>query len=110
MSVQSISICPKVWMALRRLTMVFCLDISTAPFAMVVVTMTGSISGVMPTAMVMAKMMESHRSSLVNRLIARIMGSITSMKRISSLLISSMPFSKEFFSLTATRDLAMLPK
>ncbi len=32
------------------------------------------------------------------------------MKRMSSLLISSMPFSKEFFSLTATRDFAMFPK
>ena len=110
LSVHRISIWPNVWMALSLLTIVFSFDISTAPFAIVVVTITGSISGVIPTAIVIAKTMDDHRSSFVKRLMTSMMGSITSIKRMSSPLISSMPFSNEFFSLTETRDFAMFPK
>src|SRR5260370_680448 len=50
LSVQSTSIAPKLWMALRRFTTTFRLAMAIAPFARLALTSIGSISGVRPTA------------------------------------------------------------
>src|SRR5476649_1216306 len=50
LSVHRISIAPKFWIALSRLTIALRRAITTAPLARLVVTIIGSISGVCPTA------------------------------------------------------------
>ena len=81
LSVQSTSIAPRFWIALRRLTMTFFLDIAIAPFDRQTVTIIGSISGVSPTATATAKKKASPQSPFVSPLIRNTSGTITSMKR-----------------------------
>ena len=66
----------------------------TAPFARLAVTMTGSISGVSPTATAMAKMKDSCQLPLVNPLMTKTAGTMTPMKRIRSQDTFLMPLSK----------------
>ena len=94
LSVQSTSIAPKFWMALRRFTIVLCRDIATAPLARFVVTIIGSISGVSPTATARANSSASSQSPLVRPLIRNTSGTITSMKRMRSQLTLLTPTSK----------------
>ena len=54
LSVHRTSISPNVWIAPRVRTITFLRDIDTAPLASVEVMITGSISGVSPTAMLIA--------------------------------------------------------
>ena len=75
-------------------TMTLCLDMVTAPRARVEVMITGSISGVSPTAMLMAKRSAPDQSLLKIPLIKNTTGTITSIIRTSSLLTASTPRSK----------------
>ena len=97
-------------MALSLLTIVFFLDISTAPFAIVEAMMTGSISGVSPTAMVIENMREFHQSLLVNRLIRSTTGTMITIILMRRLLTLSTPFSKLFLVCTFAMDFAIPPK
>ena len=56
---------PKFWIASRRFTTTFLRDNSTAPFAKVLVTIIGSISGVSPTATDSANRKACSQSPLV---------------------------------------------
>ena len=56
LSVQSTSTLPKLWIAANFLTITPFLDISMAPLAKLLVTMSGRSSGVRPTAIATAKM------------------------------------------------------
>ena len=71
-------------MEFRFFTMVFFLLMATAPLARQVVTIIGSISGVRPTAMEMAKRNACSQSPLVTPLIKNTSGTITNIKRIST--------------------------
>ena len=91
LSVHSTSIAPKFWIASSRLTITFLRDSVTAPRASVEVTIIGSISGVRPTAIDSANSNACSQSPLVKPLIRKTIGTITSMKRISSQLTRLMP-------------------
>ena len=82
----------------------------TAPFASVEVMMTGSISGVRPTAIVMENRSASPQSPFVKPLMSSTTGTMTSMSRIKRLLTESTPRSKLFFARSPDRDFAMEPK
>ena len=110
LSVQRTFIDPRFWMEDRFLMMVFFLLIATAPLARQVVTIIGSISGVSPTAIEMAKSSASIQSSLVMPLMTNTMGTMTSMKRINNHETELMPFSKPVGSRLASSDLAIPPK
>ena len=110
LSVQNTSISPKVWIELRRLTMVCLRDILTAPLAREDVMMTGSISGMMPTAIVMPNIRDCSQLPLVMKLAIKMMGTITAMKLISRRLMEFRFSSKLLFSLNVFRLLAILPK
>src|SRR5471032_1568252 len=98
-------------MASRRLTTTFFFDSFTAPLARVLVTIIGSISGVRPTATDKANRNASIQSPLVQPLIRKTSGAITSAKRISSQLTLLTPASKAVGvrSVAVTR-VAMVPK
>ena len=74
--------------------MVFLRDITIAPFERLAVTIIGNISGVSPTATEMAKMKASIQSPFVMPLTRNTIGTITSMKRMSSRLTLVIPLSK----------------
>ena len=99
LSVQNTSISPKVWMELRRLTMVCLRDMFTAPLARDEVMMTGSISGMMPTAMVMPNIRDSSQLPLVRKLAMKMTGTMTTMKLISRRLTEARFSSKLLLSL-----------
>ena len=110
MSVQRIFISPNVCIALNLFTIVLFLDISIAPFASVEVIITGSISGVSPTAIVIAKIKASHQLPFVKKFIANITGIIITINFIKILLTLSTPLSKLFCSLVLYIDFAIFPK
>ena len=110
LSVQKTSISPNVWIAPRRLTIVFLRDILIAPLARDEFMMTGSISGIIPTAIVIPNMRDCSQLPFVMKFAIKITGTVTSMKRIRSLLTESRFFSKALFSSNELRLLAMLPK
>ena len=100
LSVQKTSISPNVWIAPRRLTIVFLRDMLIAPLASEEFMITGSISGMIPTAIVMPNIRDSSQPPLplVMKFAMKITGTVTSMKRIRSLLTESRFFSKALFS------------
>ncbi len=110
LSVQSTSMAPKFWIALRRLTTTLRRDIATAPLARLALTIIGSISGVRPTATARANMNASVQSPLVKPLISSTIGTITSMKRISSQLTLFTPRSKAVCAREPTMERASEPK
>ena len=89
--------------------MVFFFDIWAAPFAKLVVTIIGSISGVKPTATESANSVASSQSPLVKPLINNTIGTITNIKRMSSFDTDCTPFSKPVFILGRMIDFAMVP-
>ena len=99
-------------MAPKRLTIVFLRDMLIAPLASEEFMMTGSISGMMPTAIVMPNMRDSSQLPMpfVMKFAIKMTGTVTSMKRIRSLLTLSRFFSNALFSSYELRLLAMLPK
>jgi hypothetical protein len=110
LSVQRISIAPKFWMALSRLTMALRRAITTAPLARLAVTTIGSISGVNPTATETANKSDSIQSPLVIALMRKTSGVITRMKRINIQLTRLMPLSKLVCGRVPTMSLAIAPK
>ena len=69
-------------MEFKFFTIVFFLDIETAPLAKQVVTIIGNISGVKPTAIEIANKKASTQSFLVIPLTKNTMGTINNIKRI----------------------------
>ena len=71
-----------------------------APLARDEFMMTGSISGMMPTAIVMPNMSDWSQPSLpfVRKFATKITGTVISMKRMRSLLTESRFFSNALFS------------
>ncbi len=98
LSVQRIFIEPRFWIEFKFLMMVFSFDIATAPLAKQVVTNIGSISGVSPTATAKAKRLASIQSPFVKPLMNRTIGTITSIKRISTQETELTPFSNVVLS------------
>ncbi len=82
---------------------------ATAPFARQVDTIIGSISGVRPTAIEMAKSAADIQLPFVNPLIKNTMGTMTSIKRMSTHEIELIPFSKLVSGGAAESSFAMLP-
>ena len=72
----------------------FFFDIATAPFARLVVTIMGSISGVSPTAMDIANSRALSQSPFVIPLIKNTIGTITSINLIKTQDTELTPFSK----------------
>ncbi|OQC07796.1 MAG: hypothetical protein BWX79_01811 [Alphaproteobacteria bacterium ADurb.Bin100] len=95
LSVHSTSIAPKFWIASSRFTITFLRDRNTAPRASVEVTIIGSISGVMPTAIDSANSIACSQSPLVKPLSSSTSGTMIAMKRISSQLTRFTPVWKE---------------
>ncbi|KWV86257.1 hypothetical protein PFLmoz3_04229 [Pseudomonas fluorescens] len=110
LSVHSTSIEPKFWIALRRLTTTLRLAMAVAPLARLALTIIGSISGVRPTATARANRKASPQSPLEKPLRKNTMGTITSMKRISSQLTLFTPRSKAVCTREPTIALAREPK
>ena len=75
-----------------------------------IVMITGSISGISPTAMVMPNINDSSQLFLVSKLATKITGIITSINLISSFDMESMFWSKVLLVLSEDSDLAMEPK
>ena len=71
----------------------------TAPLAREDVMMTGSISGIRPTAIVTPNIRESSQFPLVMKLAMKMTGTMTTIKEIRSLLMESIFCSKELFVL-----------
>ena len=94
LSVQRMSMEPRFSMESSFLMMTFLCDMSTAPLARQVVTSMGSISGVRPTAMEMAKSSASSQLFLVRPLMRKTAGTMTSMKRMRSHETLCTPLSK----------------
>ena len=94
LSVQSTSMAPKFCTELSRFTTTLRLAMATAPRARLAETIIGSISGVSPTATASAKVSADIQSPLLTPLSIKTMGTITSMKRISSLVTLFTPRSK----------------
>lgn len=94
LSVQRVVMAPRLWMELRRFTTTFLLAILFAPLARLAVTIMGSISGVSPTAIEMAKSKASSQSPFVNPLMRKTMGAIVNMKRMRTQLMRLIPMSK----------------
>ena len=67
--------------------MVCFLDMFTAPLARDDIMITGSISGMMPTAMVTPNISDSSQFPLVIKLAIKMMGTMITMNRIRSLLM-----------------------
>ena len=86
-------------MELRRLTMVCLRDMFTAPLAREEVIITGSISGMMPTAMVMPNIRDWSQLPLVMKLAMKMIGTMTTMKLISRRLMELRFSSKLLLSL-----------
>ena len=84
-------------MAFRSLTMTFFLPIASAPPASDVVTIIGSISGVIPTATDIANSRACVQSPFVNPLTNSTTGTMTSMKRMSIHETAPTPFSNVVF-------------
>ena len=97
-------------MELRFLTMVCFLLMDTAPLARQVVTIMGSISGVSPTAMEMAKRNASSQSPLVMPLMKKTRGTITSIKRMSTQETAFTPLVKLVSAASPATAEAMEPK
>ncbi len=76
------------------LTIVPCLDISTEPLTKFVVTITGSISGVKPTAVAIAKIKALIQSPLVSPLIMKTSGAMIAVMVINNLEMFLIPTSK----------------
>ena len=85
------------------MTMVWCLLISRLPRTRLVVTMTGNISGVRPTAVAMAKIKASVQLPLVKPLTTRTRGAMMAVMVKSSLEMFLIPVSKvvSFISVSA---------
>ena len=69
-----------------------------APLASDEFMITGSISGMIPTAIVMPNMSDWSQLPFVMKFAIKITGTVTSMKRIRSLLTESRFFSNALFS------------
>ncbi|MPM72367.1 hypothetical protein SDC9_119341 [bioreactor metagenome] len=82
----------------------------TAPLASVEVIMTGSISGVKPTAMLIENSRASSQSPLATPLIRKTMGIKRNIMRTNKLLTESTPRSKLVFARSPVNDLAIKPK
>ena len=107
LSVHSTSIAPKFWIALSCLTMVFSRAIAMAPRARLALTIIGSISGVRPTAMAMAKKNASIQFPLMRPFRKNTIGTITSMNRMSTQVYRLTPRSKLVSSCCPARLRAM---
>ena len=110
LSVQRISIAPKFWMAFSRFTMALWRAITTAPFARLVVTIIGNISGVRPTATETANRSDSSQSPFEMPLMRKTSGVITIRKRTSIQLTLLMPRSKLVSGRAPTMSFATAPK
>ena len=97
-------------MALMFFTMTSWRDISVAPRARQVVTMTGSICGVMPTAMEIENSSASSQSPLVRPFTTNTIGHITSMNATSTRETAATPTSKLVRTGLASRARATLPR
>ena len=97
-------------MEFSRLTMTFFLDIARAPLERHTVTIMGSISGVIPTATAKAKKNASCQLCLVNPLMRKTKGTITTMNRIISQVNLDTPLSKLVCTRWPTMALATPPK
>ncbi len=89
--------------------MTLCRDMETAPLASVEVMIMGSISGVRPTAMLIAKSRACAQSPFATPLIRKTMGTMTSIMRTKRLLTEETPRSKLVFARSPERDFAMDP-
>ena len=94
LSVHRTSMAPKFWMEFRRFTITRFRDMAIAPFARLIVTSIGSISGVRPTATAVANNKASNQSPLINPLMRKTAGTITAMNLIMSQINCLMPLSK----------------
>ena len=81
-----------------------------APCDRLVVTVTGSICGVMPTATLVANSSASMTLPLVAALMAKTAGAITSIRRTSSMETLETPRSNALFSPRPLSILAMPPR
>ena len=81
-----------------------------APVARVEVMITGSISGVRPTAILIENSRALNQSFLTTAFITNISGIIRSIILIKSLETSFTPFSKDVLSRPDSKDLAMVLK
>jgi len=97
-------------MALRSFTIVFLRDMASAPFERFAVTIIGNISGVRPTATDMAKMNASIQSPFVMPFTRNTIGTITSMKRMSSRLTFVMPRSNAVAARCPATLFAIVPR
>ena len=89
-----ISIAPKFWIDDKFFTIVFFFDITTAPFARLVDTITGNISGVSPIATETAKINDVIKFPLNTELIIKTAMAIITTNLISIKPISFTPLSK----------------
>ena len=97
-------------MAFRFFTIVFFLDIATAPLDKLAEIIIGSISGVNPTATDTAKMNALNQSPFVTPFIRKTKGTMISIKRISRKLTLLTPLSKAVCARTPAILLAIVPK
>ena len=81
-----------------------------APLAREEFMMTGSISGMIPTAIVIPNMSDWSHDPFVTKFAIKITGTVISMNLIRSLLTESRFFSNALFSSKELRLLAILPK
>ena len=110
LSVHRISISPNVEMEDCDLMMVLCFAMLIAPRDKPLVSATGNISGVKPTATVSAKRNASRKSCLSMPLIKKITGSMIIINLKSSFEIIEMLFSKLLMVSISSSDRAMLPR
>ncbi len=90
--------------------MTFFRDKRIAPFAILLVTIIGNISGVSPTATAIAKKKACDQSPLVIPLIKKTIGNRIITIRINSLLTFAIPLSKAVLILFVVALLAISPK
>ncbi|OQA15260.1 MAG: hypothetical protein BWY62_00693 [Firmicutes bacterium ADurb.Bin356] len=110
LSVHSTFISPNTWIAPRVRTITWCLDIVSAPLAKVEVIITGSISGVRPTATLTENSSALGQLPFASTFIRNTTGTITNIMRRRRLLIESTPRSKLVFALSPESDFAIEPK
>ncbi|KXT61095.1 hypothetical protein LACDD01_01531 [Lactococcus sp. DD01] len=109
LSVQSISIEPRFWIADRFFTMTFSLLRATAPLAKFALTIMGSISGVRPTATAMAKKNDVSKSPFVTQFKTKTTGNIIATKVNRRRLTRLNPLSKADSTFVAVALLAISP-
>ena len=102
-------IAPKFWMESSFLTIVFFLDIRTAPFDKLEERITGRRSGVIPIAIATAKV-KAVIISCFQAFSKKTIGIIINMKRINSRLILSIPFWKAVLGFPTVKVWATFPK